>query len=52
MEGMLHTLHDFMVYTKSITYILIVLALVGITGFWIFLSGGDEEKEDRRLLHK
>ena len=45
MEGMIYTLHDFMVYTKGITYILIVLALLGITGFWLFLTGGDEEEK-------
>ena len=45
MEGMLHTLHDYMVYSKGITYILIVLALFGITGFWLFLTGGDEEEK-------
>jgi hypothetical protein len=44
MEGMLHTLQEFMVYTKGITYILIVLALFGITGFWLFLTGEDEEE--------
>jgi len=42
MDGMLHTLHEFMVYTKGVTYILMVLALLGITGFWLFLTGGDE----------
>ena len=44
MEGMIHTLHDFMVYTKGITYILAVIALFGITGFWLFLTGEDEEE--------
>ena len=46
MEGMLHTLHDFMVHTKSITYILAVLALIGITGFWLFLTEEDDEEND------
>ncbi len=45
MDGMLHTFHDFMVYTKGITYILAVLALFGISGFWLFLTAGDEEEE-------
>lgn len=45
MEGMLYTFHEYMVYTKGITYILIVLALLGITGFWLFLTGGDEEEK-------
>ncbi len=45
MEGILHTLHEFMVYTEWITYILIVISLFGITGFWLFLTGGDEEEK-------
>jgi hypothetical protein len=42
MDGMFVTLHDFMVYTKGVTYILMVLALFGFAGFWIFLTGEDE----------
>jgi len=42
MDG-IHTLHQFMYRTESITYILIVVALIGITGFFIFLSGRDRE---------
>jgi len=37
-----HTLHDFMLHTESVTYILIVLALIGIAGFWCFLTGNDD----------
>ena len=43
MDGSFVTLHDFMLHTESITYILIVAALIGITGFWVFLSGSDED---------
>ena len=43
MESTIYTLQDYMLHTESITYILIVLALIGITGFWIFLSGRDED---------
>lgn len=32
-----------MLRTESITYILIVTALIAITGFWIFLSGHDDD---------
>ena len=39
----IHTLQDFMLHTKNITYVLIVAALVGITGFWVFLTGRDED---------
>jgi hypothetical protein len=43
MDNTIYTLHDFMFHTESVTYILIVLALLGITGFWLFLSGNDRE---------
>ncbi|MDJ0829522.1 MAG: hypothetical protein QNI92_06710 [Desulfobacterales bacterium] len=45
MDGVFYTLHDFFEHTKSITYILIVLALIGIGGFWTFLSGRDDESD-------
>lgn len=38
-----YSLHDFMLRTESITYLLIVAALIGITGFWLFLSGRDRD---------
>lgn len=40
MEG-IHTLHEFMYRTESITYLIIVAALIGIAGFFIFLSDRD-----------
>ncbi len=43
MESTIHTLHEFMLRTESMTYILIVTALIGITGFWLFLSGQDDD---------
>ena len=39
----IYTLHEFMLHTKSVTYVLIVAALLGITGFWLFLTERDEE---------
>ena len=42
----INTLQEFMLHTENITYILIVLALVGITGFYIFLSGRDDENHE------
>lgn len=39
----IHTLQDFMLQTKNITYVLIVIALVGIAGFWRFLTDRDDE---------
>jgi hypothetical protein len=43
MEGAIHTLQEFMFHTETITYLLIVAALIAITGFWLFLTGRDEE---------
>jgi nitrogen fixation-related uncharacterized protein len=45
MEGIL-TLHDFMLYTKSVTYILVVVALLGLAGFFWFLNERDEDDQD------
>ena len=39
----IHTLQEFMLHTKNITYVLIVAALVGIAGFWRFLTDRDDE---------
>jgi hypothetical protein len=43
MEGAIYTLQEFMLYTETITYLLIVAALIAITGFWLFLTGRDED---------
>jgi hypothetical protein len=42
-NGKHSTLQEFMLHTKNITYLLIVAALVGITGFWLFLTDRDED---------
>ncbi len=43
MDSVFYTLQDFMIHTKNITYIVMVLALVGITLFWRFLTQRDED---------
>lgn len=43
MKDMFYTLYDFLTYTKGVTYILIVLILIGMLGFWKFLTGRDED---------
>ena len=43
MDGTINTLHEFMLHTESITYILIVVFLIAITAFWRFLTGRDEK---------
>ncbi len=44
MEYVFYTLHDFLLHSKSITYILMGAILVGMLLFWLFLSGRDEKK--------
>ncbi len=43
MNHVFYTLHDFFLHTESITYLLVVPALLGITLFWLILAGKDEE---------
>jgi len=43
MDEAINTLHEFMLHTENITYILVVIFLVGITAFWRFLTDRDEE---------
>ncbi|MGO9621031.1 MAG: sulfate respiration complex protein HmcD [Desulfobaccales bacterium] len=45
MEHQFYTLFDFLVYTKFAAYILMGLTLLGFLGFWLFLTGRDEDKE-------
>jgi hypothetical protein len=42
MEGHILTLQDFMYSTKSITYLVIVAALIAFPIFWRFLTDRDE----------
>jgi len=44
MENTFYTLHDFLLHSESITYILMLLSLLGILGFWFFLTARDEDK--------
>lgn len=39
----IQTLQDYMLHTESITYIIIVAALIGITFFYRFLTDRDED---------
>ncbi len=40
---MFHSLHAFMLETKSVTYVLMGLGLIILGLFWKFLSGRDKE---------
>lgn len=44
MDSAFYTLQEFMAHTKSITYILIVMILFGMLGFWYFLVERDEDE--------
>ena len=44
MEPIFHTYQEFHLHVEAVTYILIVASLIGIAGFWKFLSGKDEDK--------
>ncbi len=43
MDGIYYTLQDFMLHTKSVTYIVMVIALCGFVWFWNFLTGRDAD---------
>ena len=42
MDRIFYTLYDFLLHTESITYLLFVPALLGITAFWCILAGKDD----------
>lgn len=43
METVFYSLQDFMVCTKSMTYILMGLGVLCLCGYWIFLTGRDDD---------
>ncbi|GBC62322.1 hypothetical protein DENIS_3291 [Desulfonema ishimotonii] len=43
MHGIIYTLQDFMLHTKSITYILMGVGLIALTTFWCFLTDRDDD---------
>jgi hypothetical protein len=43
MDPIFYTLQDFMTYTESVTYLLVLATLIGMTVFWWFLTGKDED---------
>ncbi len=43
MENMIYTLQDYMLHIESITYIIMGISLVCIVGFWLFLTGSEED---------
>jgi len=51
MGNVINTLHEFMLRTESITYILIVVALCGFIFFWRFLSERDDDAPEQAGEH-
>ena len=45
MENNFYTLQDFLLYTKGAAYYLMGAMLLGILGFWLFITGRDEEND-------
>ena len=43
MDTIFYTLQDFLTHTKAVIYILIVLTLFALAGFWSFLTARDED---------
>ena len=43
MDGIFYTLQEFMTYTKGVTYVIMVAALLSMIGFWRFLAGNDDD---------
>ncbi len=44
MEKVFYTLHDFMIYSEGITYLLMGGILVFLLLFWLFLTDSDKKK--------
>ena len=39
----MQSLHEFMLHTKSVIYIIILLVLLAMPALWYFLNGADKE---------
>lgn len=46
METIYYTYQDFYTHTKGILYLLMIVSLFGIAGFWNFLSGKDDDNKE------
>ncbi len=43
MKETIVTLQEFMLHTESVTYIIMGVSLIGVLGFWLYLSETDED---------
>ena len=39
----IHSLHEFMLHTKNVIYVIIVLVLLAMPAIWYFLNGADND---------
>ncbi len=46
METIYYTYQDFYTHTKGILYLLMIVSLFGIAGFWNFLTGKDDDNKE------
>lgn len=44
---MFYTLHDFMLHSKGVTYVLMGLAVLGLLVVWLWLNDRSDESYDR-----
>ncbi|MFH0792797.1 MAG: hypothetical protein V2A74_02060 [bacterium] len=47
MMSEIHTLQEFMSHTKSISYLIAVVFMVGFIFFWNFLTAKEDRKHER-----
>ena len=43
MESQFYTLHDFLVHVKGGAYFLMGAIVLGLLGFWLFITGRDDD---------
>ncbi len=43
MENIFYTLQEFLLFTKGAAYYLMGASLLAILGFWLFITGRDDE---------
>jgi hypothetical protein len=46
METSFFTLQDFYTFTKGVAYLLVVVTLFGLAGYWLYLNGRDEDDRE------
>jgi hypothetical protein len=44
MNETFYTLHNYLLHAESVTYILMLASLLGILGFWFFLTSRDDDQ--------